>query len=429
MNYKLVIFFSISNLFQLLKAQDYIIQSFDNQPIYFEIPAKSDINTAKVYRLYLENVGKISTDINRLKNLQSLNIAGNDWDYELDSLPEILGDLRDLRHFSLFNTNVKNLGNWLTKCKNLSSLSLGKNSIDSLPSFLSQLPKLQEITLVDYPFSLPLLPHLETLTIYYNHQETVFRNWPFKPNQNLKHLIIKAYHPNLFDQIGSFLEPLKKLESLTIKNSLEGKNTAQLIHLQQLKELNLESYEGKAQTLSFLVNLKKLKIQKISSKDEKEDIKIIQAIQQLPFLESFETTYRPEHLEFYKKFKKLHLYISDQNRLTESDCQSLSKLPHLQSISLSEIPPHLALLQNITSLDLSQFKFQLLDVFTQKITGLANLEHLTLSAATLNNQWNIVRQCKTLKTLTITNCRNNLSTEMQISLQEILSHLKVMFVY
>lgn len=91
----------------------------------------------QVEQLQLSNneLTNISSDINRLVELQYLNVARN----KLSSLPDNLSSLRNLKKLDLSGNNIKNIAD-VSSIGQLSSLSvllLAKNPLSSLEGLIS----------------------------------------------------------------------------------------------------------------------------------------------------------------------------------------------------------------------------------------------------------------------------------------------------
>lgn len=119
-------------------------------PINFSMPQfqpKTIENVAKdnpnVTVLKLPGVGllKVSSSINQLKKLKSLDLSGND----ITTLPKEFSELENLKSVNLANNQIKEIPDALIKCSGIKVINLNNNAIDEVPKELfhkSQLKKL-----------------------------------------------------------------------------------------------------------------------------------------------------------------------------------------------------------------------------------------------------------------------------------------------
>lgn len=127
----------------------------------------------------LPNLKELDTDhaegfagvLGSLKSLEKLSLSGKVREAMLPKLMDGLTQLYDLKYLSLDGVGISNI-NWCSAMTHLQYLSLAQNAIATIPSFLSNLQKLETIILRKNPITtIPDLAPMPTVT-FIDIQET-----------------------------------------------------------------------------------------------------------------------------------------------------------------------------------------------------------------------------------------------------------------
>ncbi|MCU0445186.1 MAG: hypothetical protein MUE85_09720 [Microscillaceae bacterium] len=397
-------------------------EEWRKKTLYTQFPPQSE--AAKVYRVQGENVGKIDF-IGAYQNLHSLYLWGNDWDYELDKLPEGFYQLKNLREFGLFNTNVAVIDAKITQLQNLEILEVGSNRIDSLPNELAQLPKLQKLSITQSISAIPPLAGLEELTIdLYNSEAKVPQG--LDKLLNLKTLAVKGYGSFDYRELLKIIRNLPKLRHLKLQTTLKEEALLELKNLTHLQSLELSGYLGSGKWLSFLVNLESLTIQQFYPSDTQTE-NYFKIIHQLPFLQHFATTFRPQYFADYQRFKKLELFFDDETHLSPEVIANLLTVKGLYKIHLRELPPNLAKLSQVEEVDLRAFRYRLNATFIHQLTQMKSLKKMVLDANILAEVLPEFGNFKALRTLEIYDYSQNLSDIDRQKFRDLLPNCEIRF--
>jgi Leucine-rich repeat (LRR) protein len=398
-------------------------EDWQNQPWYGNFYEASDFK--KIYRLRLENPGKLPENIEAFQNLHSLVVQGNDWDSALENLPAGFYKLINLREFAFGNTNIATLSPQIAQLKNLETLIIGNNRITQLPPELAQLPKLKKLTIPQEITEIPSLPQIEELTIFLSNFEAKAISGLDKL-LNLRHLRIEGWGSIDVKALLQTAKNLPKLTALTLKPDLDEAAAEELKHLQKLQSLDLQSFAAQTKWLTFLVNLENLTIQKFYPPDGQAE-NPLSVVAQLPFLKHFATTFRRKNLPDYQKFKKLELFFDDNEHLSTQDVDNLLNIKGLYKLNLREFPPNLGKLRNLEEISLLSFRYQLNSLFISQLAQITGLKRLLISAENLREVPTEFAQLKQLKQVWIYDYSGSLPASEKQKIKDSLPLCEVQF--
>ena len=185
-------------------------------------------------------LAELPDSISQLKQLQRLNLSGND----LSSVPESLGQLKQLRELNLSGNQISSVPESIGQLKQLQELDLHSNPLSSLPRSLGQLEQLQVLCLYDtqlssVPGSIGQLKQLRWLYLFGNEISSV----PESLGQ-LKQLQELDLSGNQISSVPGSLGQLTALELLDLSDNQLTFLPASLNKLSQLKKLFLHNNKG-----------------------------------------------------------------------------------------------------------------------------------------------------------------------------------------
>ena len=235
-------------LFILINAQAYsqsiLFSSADLEKItpYYSLP---DSNYENVYKVSIQNIGTIPADITKYKNLQCFETFGNDWDNQLDTIPESFYDLKNLTLVSFANANIKTISPSVSKLKNLRELWIGQTLVSSLPASLSMVNTLRILSVDNTITKIPALPQLEDFRFTFYGQDTSFAYPEIKEMRNLKTLTIDGYGILGIKDLSAKLANLKMLEEITFRGSyiMPESDFMELSKLTQVKKIRIKEFQ------------------------------------------------------------------------------------------------------------------------------------------------------------------------------------------
>lgn len=94
---------------------------------------------------------------------------------KIDSMPEDLQWMENLKVLNLEGNNIKEVPGWLRNCKNLEVLILKNNKIDNFSEFLAMMPNLQFLDITNNQLTLPDLDILRV--IFKSHNGIVYSDY------------------------------------------------------------------------------------------------------------------------------------------------------------------------------------------------------------------------------------------------------------
>ena len=135
-------------------------------------------------QLWLRNIGKYHT-LQELKDLQTLSLNNNN----LETIPPEIFQLKKLKCLLLYNNNLREIPREIGQLKNLEELSLHNNNIKKLPREIGKLGKLRYLSirnnnLQEFPLeiarlknvSIHIYPHFEHFYNYSNKSKCILEN-------------------------------------------------------------------------------------------------------------------------------------------------------------------------------------------------------------------------------------------------------------
>ncbi len=163
----------------------------------------------------LSRIDKIPKSLGQLKQLQELNLAGN----ELSILLESLRLLTQLEKLDLSANQLTELPDWIGQLTQLKTLNLSNNKLSELPESLGKLDQLSELQLsgnqfIQLPICLRQLGQLRSLTLS-NNQLTSVPEWL----PELTHLQSISFYNNRITDLPPSLAKLKYLNEIDLDNN------------------------------------------------------------------------------------------------------------------------------------------------------------------------------------------------------------------
>ena len=342
--------------------------------------------------LHLQNckLTEFGPGLAELPSLEELDLSRN----PIKTLPQDLSNLKHLKKLSLKKCRLTEVGSALTELTSLEDLDLSRNPIKTLPQDLSNLKHLKKLglhgcQLTEVGSALTELTSLEELLLSWNPIKTLPQDL-----SNLKHLKKLSMDKCQITEVGSPLTELTSLEELGL--SLNPINTL-------------------PQDLSNLKHLKKLVLCQCQLREVGSALTELTSLEEL-HLSGNRIKTLPQDLSNLKHLKKLGLY---QCQLREVG-SALTELTSLEELNLSwnpikTLPQDLSNLKHLKKLDLCEC--QLREVGSA-LTELTSLEELHLSGNRIKTLPQDLSNLKHLKKLFLQKCQ---LTEVGSALTELTS--------
>lgn len=276
--------------------------------------------------------------------------------YQIPVLPSSIGQLTELKELSLRHCGLKRLHPSLGKLPKLSRLDISDNNLTELPDYLSQLEQLMDLRwadnpLVSFPKVLGQLPAIQKLDL------DLKKMTDLHGLENCTHLGWLALKKGNFEQLPKEVIPLKQLQSLEVCEAGLTGLPAEIAKFQNLTELDLggNAFGEMPEVVLELTGLRSFAIGRVN---------------------------RPGKVTSLAPLKNLlRLTVEgDLDHWPAGWCQLPELMGlHLTESKLSDLPPEFAQLQSLSSLDLSENKFE---YFPKVLMELPELMHLNFH----NNQ-------------------------------------------
>lgn len=206
--------------------------------------------------LSLQNYQTISADIHTLSTVETLTVH-----HPFRWLPPEIGRLPNLRHLTIYSSELRALPTTIGDVRQLNSLHLSSAKIQALPNSIGNLVNLRELTIENSELrALPLgfgrLQNLERFTLYNNKH---FWQLPDSIGQlkQLKHLQLSVLPltklPNSIGQLSQ-LEHLEinLTEIATLPNSIENLSKLNTVFLKQMSIKTVPEVIGRIDSLERL---------------------------------------------------------------------------------------------------------------------------------------------------------------------------------
>lgn len=447
--------------------------ALSKQPVFADLN-EALRNPAKVYKLSLSNVEGLPPGIEKLKNLQILEISGRVMKPMMPPMPEnsdaagdmppppppippmpgggpnaelppAIYDLKNLNVLKLHSLGIQNISKEISKLKNLRVLDLNGNSIMSLPENIGDLKNLRELridqcqmpnlpigianskSIVLLETSVNTLPDIKSLRDLYYHSNSPMPPAGIESMANLRHLTFYTFgmQPGI---TGLFtkLRNLRELELPTAQLTFDD-----LMALNGLEKLEKLEIAGLRVTLPppDLVgfnNLKQLKIMAIGCKDEATCAGIYQTLAKIHSKPALTIEYKKVAKEFFRDAKNLTIVINDPT-LTNEDVT----IPGIRGVILGSraktIPDFLANMPMLEELDISKAGMQRYEQLGSVISRLHNLKKLTISSDAFVAANGEISNMKNLQELTVKPGRAPLNAMDKNMLEKRMTKTKIVF--
>jgi Leucine-rich repeat (LRR) protein len=342
----------------LSKAQTGPVSSdvLDKYPTFRKLKAPPD----SVYKMTLENLGPIPGDFDKFNKMQVLCIFGNDWDYDLYSLPAYFYNFPNLTYLSLGNTDIGSLGPGIKNLTYLKTLNVADNRLIALPRTISLMEELQNLTIDNNIAEIPEIPTLVDLTILC--QTNIGDDSGSIPEGipalvKLRTLTVNS--ENTFIDIPSMIQIIKSLPvlerlSFIDPNLTEGDLKA-LSGIKKIKELNLPSIEASPESMAGFSFLKKLSFGEYLENDPAKREKFWKTILSFKDLEEVTVNFYMGDTAYYKQLKKLNVMLNLSNSFADQ-LTALQNMPSLYSVNLPQsasIPRALENMKTMKEIDVT----------------------------------------------------------------------------
>lgn len=313
---------------------------------------------AGVQNISIMNPGSVPADIDRFVNLRQLSLYGNDWDYELRSLPKELCSLKKLRSLSILNTNIDALPAGIWSIPSLEILSVSSNKICALPGLTGSAPPLKVLNISQELDSIPTLPSLEKITYWVYQPKNGYRFAGLGKNQNLKQVAVYGTGTNdiLLDALLAQTSLIQGLRSLDLGDMIPSESHLNTIStFPNLKTLRFSVLSSSPEALAYFTKLDTLEIRSIAA----TDIKIRQQVFEELFsmgLNDLILDFRPDDIAYLKLMPNLSLNITDEKHIWAQNMDLLASLDGLKNISLPDtkwLPDSITKLVRLRHLDMS----------------------------------------------------------------------------
>lgn len=356
--------------------------------------------------------------MNRLQNLQHINLKGNHFEH----LPDTLFTCKNIENLNLSENKLLEIAPRIRELNKLTSLNLDSNQLDLLPAEMNELRSLEILSLHNNHLEeLPVLNRLEKCKkIYISKNE--FSTFP-TTLCTLPTLEIVNCSSNHLSELPSGVKDLKNLLELDLSNNQFSTLPSCIPYLTKLKELILEYNQLKE--LSNLHLLQNLRILSINCNllNELPSTMILPPLTQL-FISDGDLKHIPT---FITNCSSLTTLTLDHNGL-DTLPDSIGNLNNLEDLflnmnELSSLPASFTKLKKLEQLQLEGNNFT---EFPQEILELPNLEKLNLDGNQLTEIPLSLPQLENLQELNISenrlrnlpDCLEKLPCSLVISLDD-----------
>lgn len=314
-----------------------------------------------VFKITIENMGAVPDDFDKWSRLQRLCIFGNDWDYELFTLPAYFFTFPNLTHLTITNTDLTSLSPAVKNFTHLQSLNVASNQLTALPKTLNLCTELKSLTIDNNIDKIPELPSLEEISIYFETNLGSDSGLIPAGIADLSHL--KAMYLNgentlvNLPELIRIFKTLPALEKLSLMDpNLTEQDIKALSGIKKLDELNLPSIETAPAVMQGFAHLQRISFGKYLSKDPAKRSQFWQALISSPKLEEVSTTLVIADTQYYRQLKRINLVMNSDNSM-EEQFGAIQNLPNLYRLELpraTHVPRNLADVQNVKVIDITE---------------------------------------------------------------------------
>jgi len=410
---------SITKDFEVLPTSFY-------QPIYDALQIKTIRIASDAYESHFS-----TEKIDWLKDIKSLEVRGVFFGrFKLLSLPENIGDLKDLEELTVIRTEISAIPESLFDLANLKKLDIKQNKITSLGSEVSKLKKLETLDvsmnqLARVPDELTKLKALSNLKVYDNpfieiSDAIAFQTYRYNLqwDANSQTHVELIYPKDVLVINKSWIDvSLSRIEEIISKNKITTVRVESVAMLNRILTPDAISHFKNIRCLDLQWNswsnlqyekgfFKEMAVKiKLPSNEESALIELPEGIGLMNWLEELNLQGNklkklPAGIFELKELKKLNLSGNKLEELPDS-FSSFSKLVHLNlsSIEFAAIPESIFSLSKLISLDLSWNRN--ISELSPLIANLKNIEELDLETNALTSVPVELGSLKNLKVLAI----------------------------
>jgi leucine-rich repeat protein SHOC2 len=342
-------------------------------------------------------------DKDNLKNLKSLNLSGN----LIETIPKEISELKNLESLDISGNQIKTIPKEFTELKNLKSLYLSRNKIDTISKEFKELKNLKSLYLSGnlietIPNEISELKNLESLDISGNQINTIPKE--FTELKNLKSLNLSR---NKIDTIPEEFKELKNLEYLDISGNQIKTIPKEITELKNLKSLYLS--ENQIFTIpkefSELKNLKSLNLSGNLIETIPNEISELKNLESLD-ISGNEIKTIPKEFTELKNLKSLYLSRNKIETISKEICglENLESI-HFYGNQIKTIPKEIGELKNLMYLNLSKNQ---IEIFPKEFSELKNMKILLIFENQLKTVPKEIIELKNLKSLNLS--RNQIET-------------------
>lgn len=288
----------------------------------------------QILLLSQNQLNTLPTQINKLTNLQTLDLSSN---HNLNSLPDEIGALGSLESLFLGGNPLSNLPKEIGALKNLQRLNLSGTALSSLRKEIGTLTNLQMLDL-GYNLNLRILPkelwslkNLQSLSLSYNRNLSTLPKelWFLKSLQSLS-----LFFNDSLSSLPKEFENLKNLQSIYISGN-------SLISLPK--------------ELWGIENLQKLTLNGTSLSSLPGELWALKNLQGLSLLFNPQIKELPKEIDHLTNLQSLVLSFNSQLKKLPKEIGNLTNLQILNlsyNDSLASLPKELGQLTQLQTLDL-----------------------------------------------------------------------------
>ena len=396
------------------------------QSIYDALQIKTIRIASDAYESHF-STGKIDW----LKGIKSLEVRGVFFGrFKLLSLPENIGDLKDLEELTVIRTEISAIPESLFDLANLKKLDIKQNKITSLGSEVSKLKKLETLDvsmnqLARVPDELTKLKALRNLNVYDNPFKEIsdaiaFQTYRYNLqwDANSQTHVELIYPKDVLVINKSWLDvSLSRIEEIISKNKITTLRVESVAMLNRILTPDAINYFKNIRCLDLQWNswsnlqyekgfFKEMAVKiKLPSNEEAAIIELPEGIGLMTWLEEVNLKGNkiqklPQGLFQLSELKKLNLYGNKMAELPDS-FSTLTELTHLNlsNIEFASIPKSIFSLGKLQVLDLSWNK-NIVEL-SPSIAELKNLEELNLESNALTDIPDEIGGLKKLKKVSL----------------------------
>jgi len=357
-------------------------------------------NDVLVLDLRYMGISKLPTEIKKLKNLTTMYLAGND----METLPPEIGELKNLKEIHLQDNFLVSLPKEIALLPNLEILEIPYNKLQSIPEEISSIKSLKQLNLRGNKFADSTQQKIEkampNCNISFNEKQILSATQPLLSSEEL-------LHAKVFTNIKEAINNPPEVFLIRISNQNLEHFPKEILKLKNLQALDLSRNKliGISPDITQLALLQQLNLRNNKLYTLPDNLKDLKHLMELKLgLNKFSTV--PNVVWEIKSLKYLDLSFNKSIFILPKGIGQLKKLEklNLYSCSIQKISEEIGELKDLRELDL--FGNNLTEL-PANIVKCEKLEIIILNSNVNLDYMNtakLLSKCPNLKSIDFRNC-------------------------